>query len=123
MRFRTDENVHPDVAALLCRHGHDAVTVWDQQAAGASDVELAQLCQTEERAFVTRDLGFADIRQYPPQAFPGLVVLRLRSQSRAHLLAVTERLLPLLGAEPLPGRLWIVGDHDVRVRPGEKPRD
>ncbi len=30
MQFKTDENIHPEVAELLRQSGHDAVTVWDQ---------------------------------------------------------------------------------------------
>ena len=41
MRFKTDENVHPDVAALLREQGHDAATVWDQSLRGATDANLA----------------------------------------------------------------------------------
>ncbi len=29
MRIKTDENLHPDVAAALREGGHDTLTVWD----------------------------------------------------------------------------------------------
>lgn len=118
MQFKIDENLHPDVAAVLRQHGHDALTVWDERAAGASDAELAGLCRSERRALITLDLGFADIRQYPPGDYAGLVVLRLRLQSRAAVLAVIARLLPVFEAEPLAGQLWIVAEHGLRVRSG-----
>jgi hypothetical protein len=35
VEFKIDENLHSDAAGLLRRHGHDAVTVYDQlQAIG-----------------------------------------------------------------------------------------
>jgi len=119
MRFKTDENLHPDVAVFLRNRGHDALSVWDEGLRGRPDPDLAEACRAERRAFITLDLGFADIREYPPDQFDGLVVLRLGSQSRAHLLAVLDRLMPLLQDQTLAGRLWIVEDNDVRVRGGD----
>ena len=48
------------------------------------------------------------------------VVLRLRAavQTIPHIARMIDRLLPLLDTESLPGSLWIVDDHQVRIRPG-----
>jgi predicted nuclease of predicted toxin-antitoxin system len=116
MRFKTDENVHPDVAACLQQQGHDAVTVWDESLRGTPDANLAKACQDENRALITLDLDFSDIRVYPPEQFPGLVVLRLASQSRDSVLEVIARLLPMLTEDKLTGHLWIVTERNVRVR-------
>lgn len=116
MRFKTDENLHPDLAEFLCENGHDAVTVWDQGLRGRPDSDLAAACQLEHRALVTLDVGFADIRAYPPPQFAGLIVLRVTDQSRRSILAVFPRILSLLKSEPLAGQLWIVDDCSVRVR-------
>jgi hypothetical protein len=29
MRFKTDEDLHPELAVFLRENGHDALTVWD----------------------------------------------------------------------------------------------
>jgi len=100
MRFKTDENIHPEVAEYLQKQGHDALTVWDQRLNGRDDPTIAGVCQSEGRALITLDVGFADIRAYPPDQHSGRVVLRLRSQSRASVIAVIHRLLPLLDREP-----------------------
>jgi predicted nuclease of predicted toxin-antitoxin system len=118
MRFKADENLPPEVAAFLRDHGHDALTVWDEGMRGEPDQHLAKVCQSERRALVTLDLGFADIRTYPPERFTGLIVLRLNQQSRRHVLAVLPRVLELLKTEPLEGRLWIVDKQSLRVREG-----
>ena len=65
---------------------------------------------------MTLDLDFADIRPYPPADYPGIVVLRLFQQDKTRILTAIQRLLPLLGREPLAGKLWIVEDADVRIR-------
>ena len=65
---------------------------------------------------MTLDVGFADIRAYPPKAFPGLVVLRLSQQSKPNVLETLQRLLPVLVEEELEGHLWIVEQNRIRVR-------
>jgi predicted nuclease of predicted toxin-antitoxin system len=116
MRFKTDENLHPELDLFLREEGHDALTVWDEGLRGRPDTDLAVVCQLERRALVTLDLGFADIRAYPPHQFAGLIVLRLVDQSRRSVLAVFPRVVSLLKSEPLIGRLWIVDEHRVRIR-------
>jgi predicted nuclease of predicted toxin-antitoxin system len=123
VRFKTDENVHPDLAERLRADGHDAVTVWDQTLRGCEDTRLADACRSESRVLITFDKGFGDIRTYPPEAYAGLIVLRFESQSRDHVLAAWGRVAPLLGREPLSGKLWIVGEDGVRIRPGDAGRN
>lgn len=118
MKFKTDENLHPGLAGLLCEHSHDAVTVWDEGLQGRSDHEIAEACRTESRVLITLDVGFGDIRAHAPETSPGLVVLRLGSQSRTATLAALRRILPLLDNQPLVGRLWIVDESRVRIRGG-----
>ena len=92
------------------------MTVLDQDIGGATDVIVASACLSEGRAIVTMDTHFSDIRGYPPHLYSGIVVFRLDSQTRDHVLAVGARLLPTLSEEVLQGRLWIVEDSRVRVR-------
>lgn len=91
------------------------MTIWDQKLQGTPDSHLASVCREERRALITLDLDFADIRAYPPAQFAGLIVMRLNSQSRTHVLHVLQTLLPILGKERLEGRLWIVDEAAVRI--------
>jgi predicted nuclease of predicted toxin-antitoxin system len=116
MRFKTDENVHPEAAALLRTAGHEAITVRDQGLRGCADPTVADVCRREGRVLVTLDKGFGDIRLYPPEIHPGLIVLRLERQDRKSVVRALERLLPLLITEPLVGRLWVVDESSLRVR-------
>ena len=115
-QFKLDENLHPALADFLRQHGHDAVTVWDEGLRGRSDPEIIEKCEVEGRALITMDLGFGDIRAYPPEQYHGLIVLRLENQSRNHLLDVAPMILAFLEVEPLAGHLWIVDETSVRVR-------
>jgi predicted nuclease of predicted toxin-antitoxin system len=116
MKFKVDEHLPIELADLLNKAGHDAVTVHDEKLGGAKDEELAPVCQREGRAFLTFDLGFSDIRSYPPSDYPGLVVFRLKSQDKPHVLKVSERLLGVLKTENVEGCLWIVEESRVRIR-------
>jgi predicted nuclease of predicted toxin-antitoxin system len=116
MRFKVDENLHPEVALILRDAGHDAQTVWDQEIVGVSDSQLAEVCRTEQRALITLDLDFADIRAYPPEEFSGWIVLRLARQDRSYVRPIVQRLVALLPAHPLARHLWIVDELGLRIR-------
>jgi len=116
MLFKIDENLHEEVAELFRRHGHDALSVYEQQLCGSTDVAIATVCQREGRALVTQDLDFANIFAFPPEQYAGLIVLRLHNPNRPSAVAAVQRLLPLLATEPLVGCLWSVDDFGVRIR-------
>lgn len=101
MKFKIDENLPVDVAESLRDAGYDAATVWDERLNGASDAEIADVCRREERALITLDTDFANVQNYPPQQFPGLIVLRLQRQDKRHVLKVLERLIPVFETEPI----------------------
>lgn len=119
MKFKVDENLPIEVGEILTDAGHDARTVTDEELTGAADPKLAEVARKEERALVTLDLDFADIRVYPPQEYPGIIVLRLKRQDRPHVLEVCRRLLTVLKEEPLTERLWIVEEDRIRIRGSE----
>jgi|SRR5579864_6022049 len=101
---------------MLKEKGHDATTVWDEGLGGSGDLPLAETCRREQRALLTLDSGFGDIRRYPPSSFPGIIVLRLARQSRRAVRSTLEKLLLLLRQEALAGKLWIVEERQVRIR-------
>lgn len=119
MQFKVDENLPDEVAEILRQWGHDALTVNDQDLSGEIDERLAIICREENRTIITLDTGFSDIRAYPPEAYPGLIVLRLARQEKPHILAVLNRLVPFLNRETVLGRLWVVDEGGFRIRGGE----
>ena len=116
VKFKVDENMPVEVAALLVTAGHDALTVPDQQMGGHADPAVAEVCRHEGRALVTLDLDFADIRAYPPADYPGIIVLRLSRLDKHRVCSAVQRLSPTLDQEPLTGKLWIVDETTVRIR-------
>jgi predicted nuclease of predicted toxin-antitoxin system len=119
MRFLIDANL-PRAAILVCQEfGHQVEFARDIGLAAASDAQIAERARESGAALLTRDLDFADVRRYPPDQYPGIVVLRLPDTTVALEIAhVLERFLMEPGfLEPLAGRLAIVEMDRVRFRP------
>lgn len=116
MKFKIDENLPLEACALFREAGFDALGVRDQQLTGAPDPDVYAVCQRERRVLITLDVGFADIQTYLPASAAGIIVLRLRLQSRPAVLSVIRSLISLLPLERIKGKLWIVDEQRVRVR-------
>src|ERR1043166_2899974 len=71
MRFKVDENLPEELADFFRGRGWDCMTVDEQQLGGALDDRITEICDDEDRILVTLDLGFSNIRDYPPAAHPG----------------------------------------------------
>jgi len=118
MRFKIDENLHPEAAGLLADAGHEVTTLSAQGLRGRPDGEIARICRGENRVLITLDKGFGDISNYPPLQYPGIIVCRLAVQSRSNVVAVMKQLIPWIEQRPLTGRLWIVDEREIRIRGG-----
>ena len=116
MQFKIDENLPIEIAELLNDAGYDAKTVNNQQLQGAKDHLLVNVCKSEHRALITLDADFSDIRAYVPEEFPGIIVLRVSTQAKSHIIKVFRSILPLFNREPLTRHLWIVEETKVRIR-------
>jgi predicted nuclease of predicted toxin-antitoxin system len=119
MRFLVDANLPRAAVALLAKLGHQVEFARDVGLAAAPDLEIAARARATGAALLTRDLDFANIRQYLPADYPGIVVLRLPDDATARVIVdVIERFVrePLFLAA-LGGRLAIVEMDRVRFRP------
>ncbi|CAN5372539.1 DUF5615 family PIN-like protein [soil metagenome] len=122
MKFKVDENLPRDVAALLRAAGFDACTIQDQGMVGQPDETIASVCREEGRAIVTMDMDFGDIRRFPPENFAGLIVLRADEPSKPVVLQLIKNALGLLAESSPVGSLWIVTEEQIRVRRGGRSR-
>jgi predicted nuclease of predicted toxin-antitoxin system len=116
VRFKVDQNLPVEVADALRVAGHDAATGYEESLSGAPAPQVAGVSRGEGRAILTLDVGFADLRSYPPNEHAGIVVLRPARQDKATVVAVVAGVIRLLEQEPLAGRLWIADERRVRVR-------
>ena len=116
MQFKLDENLPASLVTVFSDAGHDAVSTVAQNLQGAPDETIASVCRDEQRTLVTLDVGFGDIRAYPPQEYSGIIVLRLKHQDVPYMKATTGRVLRLVKDRPVAKTLWIVEHDRVRFR-------
>jgi predicted nuclease of predicted toxin-antitoxin system len=114
--FKLDENLPTEAVALLQQDGHDVSSVVKQGLGGRADPDVARVCRSEGRVLVTLDVDFANVQNYPPGDYPGIIVLRLARQGRPQVLSVLSSLRALFDAATLTGKLWIVEESRVRIR-------
>jgi len=82
VRFLVDANLPRSTAAILRMLGHEVEFARDIGLAAAPDREIAARARGNAAALLTRDLDFANIREYPPEDYDGIIVLRLPDDLR-----------------------------------------
>jgi predicted nuclease of predicted toxin-antitoxin system len=115
VRLKLDENLDPRAVGILHSAGHDVVTVPDERLSGQPDTVVEAACRQEGRCFVTLDLDFANVFAYPPEKYPGLVVLRHRKATAAGILNLVRQFAGWLERDNPQHRLWIVEPGRLRV--------
>jgi predicted nuclease of predicted toxin-antitoxin system len=119
MRFLIDADLPRPTADLVRSMGHEASDVRDIGLGAAPDERIAAYAQSHSLCLLTGDFDFADIRDYPPGEYSGVVVFVLPDDANR------DRILSLIKAffeeravlEKLPGRLAIAEPGRVRLRP------
>jgi len=116
LKFKVDESLPAEHAAMLRDAGHEADTVTDQNLTGTDDAALFERCQEEGRILLTLDLDFGNVQAYPPKSHSGIVVFRSGTQDKPTLIALLKRLLPLFRNRSPKQQLWIVEHDRIRYR-------
>jgi predicted nuclease of predicted toxin-antitoxin system len=119
MKFLLDANLPRSTAALLRNSGHEVEDVRDVLPSGAGDAQVAAHTQQHACILITRDFDFADVRNYPPENYSGIIVLDLPDDATAAQANATVESF-VKNAEFLQrvrGRLAIVELWRVRFRP------
>lgn len=118
MHFLIDADLPRSLTATIQQHGLDATDVRDIGLRSAKDPVIARYAREHHFCLITGDYDFANIRNYPPEQYAGIVVLFLpRTATAAYITQLVDQflvsgdLLPLL-----PGQLAIVEPGRVRLR-------
>ncbi len=118
MRFLVDANMPRSTRVLLASLGHSGEHASDIGLAHAPDARIAAHACANGAAIITRDVDFADIRNYPPHQFNGIIILRMPDDAGAKTIVnLLERFLKTELAARLPGHLVILEADRVRFRP------
>lgn len=118
MRFLIDEDLPHSIKDLLERYGHEGVDLRVIGLRGSKDRQIAALAQDKGLCLVTGDFDFSNVRNYPPEKYAGIVVLRVpRTATVSYIINLFESFLRQkeLVAQ-MPGKLAIVEPGRIRVR-------
>jgi predicted nuclease of predicted toxin-antitoxin system len=116
LSLKLDENLPVDARLLIEECGHEVQTALEEGLGGSPDHKIAERCREEFRILITLDKGFADIRTYPPDSHPGILLLRPARQSVSEIIKVLRDALDLADEESPDSRLWIVEPGRIRIR-------
>ena len=119
MRFFVDADLPRKIRHLLMKRGHEAEHVGDIGLGRAPDPQIAAYARDRQACLMTADLGFGNVREFPPESQFGIVVLRLRKFANSPVIVkLAESLLERTDVlERLPGRLAVVEPGRIRLRP------
>lgn len=118
LRFKIDENLPVEIANLLEQKEYPAESVYDENLQGTADCDLFSVCVEEKRILVTLDHDFSNIKAYPPTKSPGIIVLKLKSQSKPHIIQKMKEIIPNFKNKPVINSLWIVDETKIRIHNG-----
>lgn len=118
MRFLIDANLR-SIIDLILRLGYEAEVIRDVGLGSAPDSAVAARAQATQAVLLTRDLDFADVRNYPPEQYAGIVVFRFSDDVVAKEIVRSAEIFlrEARFVSQLPGRLAIVEPDRVRFRP------
>lgn len=115
MRWLADECISLPVVRELRAKGHD-VTYMAEMAAGATDAVVLRLAHAETRILLTEDKDFGDLVFRSKMPAPGVVLLRLDSETTDTKSARLDAVIAEFG-DLLLGRYIVVEARRIRARP------
>ncbi len=118
---KLDENLGRTHAELLNAAGYSADRVTDEGLSGATDPIVWSRVVGEGRFFITLDLDFSDVRQFPPGSHPGLLLIRPRTNSRDAVSEILERVIREYPLETLQSCFVVADAKRTRIRRPPQP--
>ena len=117
VRFLIDEDCPLSLDNLLNSKGYDTIHVKTSRLSGTKDPELFIFAQEQQRIIISRDLGWANIKNYPPSSHCGLIILRVPFEAIAmEIRQVVEQFIDLVDISEIVGATVIVDKNKYRIR-------
>ncbi len=116
MRFLVDNALSPIVAEQLRREGHDAVHVRDYWLQAATDEEIFERADVENRILLSADTDFATLLALRQKLRPSVVLFRQRNRRPPHQVEALIANLPAVSQALDDGAIVVIEDMRIRVR-------
>lgn len=88
-----------------------------QPPAGASDQEIGELAESEQRVIITFDKHFATPWLFPPEQYFGIIFIRIRPPVIEAALYSLLNLFNSVAAGDFQGKLFVVGADGFKTFP------
>lgn len=115
-RLLCDQNIRTDTVEFLRQKGFDVVSTRDMNLSKATDEEIMEVAQRQERIIVTFNGDFGDIRRFPPDTHCGIIRLRIYPQDRQSVNTCLEKIFSVLTPEMMKGHLATVDQNNIHLR-------
>jgi predicted nuclease of predicted toxin-antitoxin system len=123
MRFLADQGISSLVVAALAHTGHDAVHVRDLGMKRASDAEILDRAEAEDRIVIAEDLGFSALVVPIGRTKPSVILFRDATGKTAVRIRLLLENPPALESVLANGAIVVLDDCAARVRKLVDPGD
>jgi predicted nuclease of predicted toxin-antitoxin system len=119
LRFLIDHCVSRYVSDALQAAGHEVELLRAYLPPDSADPEVISLAQNLDSILISLNGDFANIINYPPANYAGIIALQVKNNP-ASIPATVVRLLTYLSAHPDRGhyarKLFLIEPHRIRIR-------
>ncbi len=119
LRLFADQCIPTIVIESLCSAGYEVMSLKDFLPIESVDSVVISKAQELDAILITLDGDFANILDYPPIDYQGIIALQIRNHPEI-LLQIVSRLKDYLSANPdmvhYQGKLFLVEAHRIRIR-------
>lgn len=116
MKFLADMGISQRTVEWLRNKGYDIVHLREEGLERLADKNILAKAITEERIVLTMDLDFTDLLAWSGDAFPSVIIFRLKNQKSNNVNAQLENVLNQCQNQLLAGVIISVSDDAFRVR-------
>ena len=116
MKFLIDNALSPQIAVGLNEKGLDALHVRELGMAAASDIEIFELAEKEDRILISADTDFGTLLAFRESTKPSFILFRQADKRPKSQLNFLYNNLPKLKKDLIDGSVIVVEDERLRIR-------